>query len=327
MKLMLPIAGIALLCGTLFAMGVQAQAIGDSYKSYLPDKEINDRIAELDKRGDPGSSTDLIDRELNRLDNDLGDIRMVRMSVPKYDEMISSIQKQKSNADSAISNFGSADCKNDIQKNYRTQHDLQVAFDNISNITRGYDDIDLSAIDRFWPTSFNTLPPEDACKAFKAAASDTSLANSVLSTFDSAIAALQKNQQGISEYTSLLDKYSNLIKSRQAVLQNKLASLSPKQQISNYLWIIMIVIGASGVLTMLVVRAFPIELQMEWVASGQVIQFVTVLILLSVIMALGLSGILNENTLGTLLGGIAGYVLAQGVGRAAAHDTRKNNDH
>jgi hypothetical protein len=43
-----------------------------------------------------------------------------------------------------------------------------------------------------------------------------------------------------------------------------------------------------------------------------------VMILLSVVMALGLAGILKENTLGTLLGGIAGYVLSQGVGKAAA---------
>jgi membrane protein YqaA with SNARE-associated domain len=42
------------------------------------------------------------------------------------------------------------------------------------------------------------------------------------------------------------------------------------------------------------------------------------MILLSVITALSLSNKIQENTLGTLLGGIAGYVLAQGIGRAAA---------
>jgi membrane protein YqaA with SNARE-associated domain len=60
---------------------------------------------------------------------------------------------------------------------------------------------------------------------------------------------------------------------------------------------------------------------MEWVASGQVIQFTTVMILLSALMALGLTQILTEQTLGTLLGGLAGYVLAQGVGRATARAT------
>lgn len=52
----------------------------------------------------------------------------------------------------------------------------------------------------------------------------------------------------------------------------------------------------------------------------------TVMILLSVIMALGLAGILKENTLGTLLGGIAGYVLAQGVGRAAAREVSRERE-
>ena len=47
------------------------------------------------------------------------------------------------------------------------------------------------------------------------------------------------------------------------------------------------------------------------------------MILLSVIMALGLASILKENTLGTLLGGIAGYVLSQGVGRAAAQAVKE----
>jgi hypothetical protein len=68
---------------------------------------------------------------------------------------------------------------------------------------------------------------------------------------------------------------------------------------------------------MLIVRTFPVELQTEWVASGQVIQFMTVLIILIAILSLGINGILKEETLGTLLGGIGGYVLAQGVGRAA----------
>jgi hypothetical protein len=83
-------------------------------------------------------------------------------------------------------------------------------------------------------------------------------------------------------------------------------------------WILGI-LGGVGALIVLGTKLFDADLQMEWIASGQVTQFVTVLVLLSVITALGLSNILKENTLGTLLGGIAGYVLAQGVGRAAAH--------
>jgi membrane protein YqaA with SNARE-associated domain len=48
--------------------------------------------------------------------------------------------------------------------------------------------------------------------------------------------------------------------------------------------------------------------------------------LLSVVLALGLAEILKENTLGTLLGGIGGYVLAQGVGRAAAREVSRGQN-
>jgi hypothetical protein len=66
------------------------------------------------------------------------------------------------------------------------------------------------------------------------------------------------------------------------------------------------------------VRIFGPAVQMEWVASGQVIQFASVIVLLVIISVLGLAQILEEKTVSTLLGGIAGYVLSQGVGRAAA---------
>jgi hypothetical protein len=84
---------------------------------------------------------------------------------------------------------------------------------------------------------------------------------------------------------------------------------------------LILIIAGAAIVIILVVRLFSVELQMEWVASGQVLQFTTVMILLSALMALGLTGILKEQVLGTLLGGIAGYVLAQGVGRATARAT------
>ena len=56
---------------------------------------------------------------------------------------------------------------------------------------------------------------------------------------------------------------------------------------------------------------------MEWVASGQVIQFASVMVLLIVVASLGILHILEKEGIGTLLGAIAGYVLSQGVGRAA----------
>jgi hypothetical protein len=81
-----------------------------------------------------------------------------------------------------------------------------------------------------------------------------------------------------------------------------------------------------GLAIIAIVRLFQGEVQMEWVASGQVIQFATVMVLLIVIAALGIAHTLSENTLGTLLGGVAGYVLSQGVGRAVARATERAVD-
>lgn len=93
---------------------------------------------------------------------------------------------------------------------------------------------------------------------------------------------------------------------------------------SDLKWLVLI-LGVLSVMVMLIVRTFPVELQTEWVASGQVIQFMTVLIILIAILSLGINGILKEETLGTLLGGIGGYVLAQGVGRAALRNALSGN--
>jgi len=68
----------------------------------------------------------------------------------------------------------------------------------------------------------------------------------------------------------------------------------------------------------LLVRFFPVSIQIEWVNSGQVIQLLTVVTLLLIILCLAVTDILKENIIGTLLGGIGGYVLSQGIGRAAA---------
>jgi hypothetical protein len=76
-------------------------------------------------------------------------------------------------------------------------------------------------------------------------------------------------------------------------------------------------------ITLSVIKLYTDEQAMEVIKSGQLIQFPTVMILLVVIVVLGLTSILQENTLGTLLGGVAGYVLSQGVGRAATRDAER----
>jgi hypothetical protein len=98
---------------------------------------------------------------------------------------------------------------------------------------------------------------------------------------------------------------------------------SARENITQNLPIILSIVAAACLVSFVGLKLFDPELQMEWVVSGQIIQFMTVMILLSVILALGLASFLKETTLGTLLGGVAGYVLAQGVGRQAARDATR----
>ncbi len=118
--------------------------------------------------------------------------------------------------------------------------------------------------------------------------------------------------------TAQLSTFIEELQKRRSALLEHVSAATAQTKVGDDLWILIGIIGLLSVGTIVAVRAFPADIQAQWVGSGQVIQFVTVMILLTVIMALGLAGILKENTLGTLLGGIGGYVLSQGVGKAAA---------
>jgi hypothetical protein len=157
--------------------------------------------------------------------------------------------------------------------------------------------------------NFYMAPAADKCRLLQAEAQHKSV-DAALIQLES-VAGLQKSK--------LSELRADLIK-----LQDKLQKMLNSEgaiQVAKNLYILILIIAGASIAIILVVRCFSIELQMEWVASGQVIQFTTVMILLSALMALGLTGILHEQVLGTLLGGIAGYVLAQGVGRATARAT------
>ena len=106
-------------------------------------------------------------------------------------------------------------------------------------------------------------------------------------------------------------------------LKNRIREIEQRASLSSNLYLIISIIGGLSILTIAVIKIFPDDVVREWVESGQVIQFVTVMILLSVIMALGLANLLDGQTLGALLGGIGGYVLSQGVGRSAARSAMK----
>jgi hypothetical protein len=132
------------------------------------------------------------------------------------------------------------------------------------------------------------------------------------------LAYIDNRQKEFETYNTQLTSVLAALQKRRGALLPSLSAKTTQTSIGSDLWKIILLIGLLSIGTIWVVKLFPQDLQKHWVESGQVIQFVTVMILLSVIMALGLASILKENTLGTLLGGIAGYVLSQGVGKAAA---------
>lgn len=103
---------------------------------------------------------------------------------------------------------------------------------------------------------------------------------------------------------------------RQDVLREMTDNLAGASIANNIPWLMLIIFGV-GAATLAGVKLFAPGIQQELIASGQIVQFVTILILLGVILSLGLAQRLQAETLGTLLGGLAGYVLSQGVGRQA----------
>ena len=115
------------------------------------------------------------------------------------------------------------------------------------------------------------------------------------------------------------DKDSKEIAKQMDSSQNK----NVESLIGNLPWIVAI-LCALFVGLIFIIRTFPPDIQIEWVASGQVIQLLTVVTLLLIILCLAVTHVILENTVGTLLGGIGGYVLSQGVGRAAAREASRN---
>lgn len=135
-------------------------------------------------------------------------------------------------------------------------------------------------------------------------------------------AQLKRTDSDLAAQTLELDELKsrlNTLQTNRNDLRSKLRDLNKNRTgVQKYLPGLIIILGLFSLLIMVVVRRFSIEVQKEWVASGQVIQFMTVTIIISVILALGLAGQLKSEILGTLLGAIGGYVLSQGIGRDTA---------
>jgi hypothetical protein len=133
-----------------------------------------------------------------------------------------------------------------------------------------------------------------------------------------AIDRLQKDQAEARLIIPRLQRLSDAWTERKSALEKAIEDSSTAGKVAGQLWVIIAAFCTFALAIFWVVRKFAEEIQLELVASGQIVQFATVMMILIVVCVLGMSGILQENTLGTLLGGVGGYVLSQGVGRAAA---------
>lgn len=152
-----------------------------------------------------------------------------------------------------------------------------------------------------------------------------------LDKFEYSVARQQQNltrtSRRLEAQRARLESARNVLsvhRARQTALRKGLHDApNPRDSIKGDLKLIIAILGLFSLLIMVVVRRFSIEVQKEWVASGQVIQFMTVTIIISAVLALGLSQVLTQEILGTLLGAIGGYVLSQGIGRSATDKIQK----
>lgn len=166
---------------------------------------------------------------------------------------------------------------------------------------------------------FLSLSPEAICQMYGDEERFQGIRNQLEATINIASKKLAEEIALINERVPRAKALSEVwSKYRDTLLKSIEEQSAPATKVADQLGLIIGVFCAFGILMFLAVRIFPSEIQIELIASGQVIQFATVMVILIVICVLGMSKLLTENTLGTLLGGIGGYVLSQGVGRAVS---------
>jgi hypothetical protein len=279
-------------------------------------EEVQTSADELSKQQIPDKEVLLL-RELDRLDIEItrATQQLQRANSLKNQPSIYSGISDRLIAQAKV--LAQFDCQN-IGKFQPALSSFYRAFGDLNNFIIGnaLGNFDLASI--IWQQS--DPEPTKLCNEAKSRFSSAEYLdaqNQVLTAVQKALTDLVTSQ---ANFASAETKYLDALKKRRASVQDKLNASQPAAQIGSNLWLLLLILAVACVSTILGIKLFEPELQMEWVASGQVIQFVTVMILLSVILALGLSSKLQENSLGTLLGGIAGYVLAQGVGRSAARN-------
>lgn len=287
-------------------------------------EELNSRIADLTALGTqvPENELVLFD-ELKRLEEEQARLARQLRTLQQRRDQVAEVDGLRQRADRALQGIAVLDCKTVQTEVVRA---AVRAFESVAEeVNSSYPGTrrDDPWVDIEMPSDREHRDPVKYCNAVKRAANVDAKRATYMSFIENLRAEITKRLEQDKEIADLLSKTVELVQKRRSTLQKGFADRSTQQQLSENLWKVISVIGVLALLAIFMIKQFPESLQLEWVSSGQVIQFVTVMLLLSVVMALGLGGILKEQTLGTLLGSIAGYVLAQGVGREAARQATR----
>ena len=288
-------------------------------------EDVSARLAQLaePEKGLPESEI-LLYEEKRRVEEELEEYRTLsRKMAASTKESNEAATKLSQNSKEFLQNVSGLNCdpldQKKVDELLRKLRSIQMSI---------FSDFDFQADENPWDSirvsSRDKPEKSDVCLALKGIDENKRLELQLY--IDNGIKESEKTQDESKKLQTQSELLVHALQKRQAALQAKLSSRESQQTISDKLWLIILAIGALSIGTIVTIKLFDQPLQVEWVASGQVIQFVTVMILLSVVMALGLANVLKENTLGTLLGGLAGYVLSQGVGRAAAREVSRGLD-
>jgi hypothetical protein len=296
---------------TLCATAAHAQ------DSLLTMPEIEAKLTEANEAKVHSDDPLVVFQETEKIKEDIEDIGF-RLSAPNpYQGKLDSLSDLEAAIDTLIALATVLDC----QSNIDTTEEVRVLADDIyGRLTDSlhYQDPTRNVINRLLPDMRNK-----DCAYLKQHFSKAGLATDLQSELAKSRENLEKTIADYADRRARTEELLKVLQGKATEFQTALSGLRSEQtklSLRDNMPLIVLVIGALGICTILAVRCFANPIQEEWVASGQVTQFVTVMMLLSVIFGLGLSGIIQEDTLGTLLGGIGGYVLSQGVGRAAARE-------
>lgn len=293
----------------------------------LDTESLKARIADLNppEKGLPENEFSLAD-ERRSVEQEISDVRALVLRTVDSSKELEQIDSVKRQLSEVVDNIKRVDCKI-TEKRSDPAKQVRSAFGSVQRLIFNND---FESVPNPWEEDESLFEKNDnrnaeqKCEAWKAFIGDQEKQASLLAFPDQLRQRLLDQQKTRQENKAQASTLLDLLQKRRDAIQKKLNESQNQSSLSSNLWVVIGIIGVLSVSAILAVKLFDKEIQIEWVVSGQVIQFVTVMILLSVIMALGLAGILKENTLGTLLGGIAGYVLAQGVGRAVARDVTRN---